>query len=58
MKQVRWAKINPQSIKKESIWASLDEKNYQNKAFFTSIKENFATKTAPGLFIINYISSK
>ncbi|CAF0794794.1 unnamed protein product [Rotaria sp. Silwood1] len=47
VKKVAWNKINPQSIKKESIWANVDEKNFQNKAFFTTIKENFATKSAP-----------
>ncbi|CAF4351128.1 unnamed protein product [Rotaria socialis] len=47
VKKVAWNKINPQSIKKESIWANIDEKNFQNKAFFTTIKDNFATKSAP-----------
>jgi len=48
--QVSWNKINPQSIKRDSIWRNINEKNCQNKAFFTSIKENFATKTVPGLY--------
>jgi hypothetical protein len=50
VKKVSWNKINPQSIKRDSIWTNIDEKNCQNKAFFTSIKENFATKTVPGLY--------
>lgn len=53
MKKVAWNKINPQSIKKESIWANMDEKNFQNKAFFTAIKDNFATKSAPGMLIFD-----
>jgi len=48
VKKVAWNKINPQSIKKDSVWATIDEKHFQNKAFFTAIKENFATKSAPG----------
>ena len=47
VKKVAWNKINPQTIKKESLWTSIDEKRCQNKDFFLSIKENFATKTAP-----------
>ncbi|CAF3987682.1 unnamed protein product [Adineta steineri] len=47
VKKVAWNKINPQSIKKESIWANIDEKNFQNKDFFSTIKQNFATKSAP-----------
>lgn len=52
MKKIAWNKINPQQIKKESIWATLDEKNFQNKAFFNGIKENFATKSAPGMLYL------
>ncbi len=52
VKKVTWNKINPQTIKKESIWANLDEKNFQNKAFFTSIKENFSTKSAPSMYLL------
>jgi hypothetical protein len=47
VKKVTWNKINPQSIPKDSIWTNIDEKNCQNKSFFVSIKENFATKTVP-----------
>ena len=47
VKKVAWNKINPQTIKKESLWANIDEKRCQNKDFFLSIKENFATKTVP-----------
>jgi hypothetical protein len=53
VKKVTWNKINPQSIKKDSVWANIDEKNFQNKAFFTTIKENFGTKSAPGMELIN-----
>jgi hypothetical protein len=49
VKRVAWNKINPQTIKKDSIWATIDEKHCQNKSFFTSIKENFATKSVPGM---------
>jgi hypothetical protein len=49
VKKVAWNKINPQTIKKESLWADLDEKQFQNKALFSAIKENFATKSAPGM---------
>ena len=47
VKKIAWNKINPQTIKKESLWASMDEKRCQNKDFFLTIKENFATKAAP-----------
>ncbi|CAF0779717.1 unnamed protein product [Adineta ricciae] len=47
VKKVAWNKINPQSIKKDSIWANLDEKNFQKKDLFAAIKQNFATKSAP-----------
>ena len=47
VKKIAWNKVNPQTIKKESLWASIDEKRCQNKDFFLSIKENFATKAAP-----------
>ena len=50
VKKVNWSKIPAQSIKKDSLWATLNEKNCQNKAFFSSIKENFSMKTAPGLY--------
>ena len=49
VKKVAWNKINPQTIKKDSVWATIDEKNCQNRAFFTAIKDNFATKTTPGI---------
>ena len=52
VKKVTWNKINPQTIKKESLWASIDEKRCQNKDFFASIKENFATKAAPSKTIL------
>jgi hypothetical protein len=53
VKKVAWNKINPQSIKKDSIWANIDEKNFQNNAFFTTIKENFATKSVPGMYLLS-----
>jgi hypothetical protein len=52
VKKVTWNKINPQTIKKDSIWANLDEKHCQNKAFFTAIKENFSTKSAPSMYFL------
>lgn len=52
VKKIAWNKINPQTIKKESLWASIDEKRCQNKDFFVSIKENFATKAAPSKTIL------
>ncbi len=52
VKKVSWNKINPQTIKKDSLWAKMDEKNFQNKAFFSTIKENFATKSAPGMYLL------
>jgi hypothetical protein len=53
VKKVAWNKINPQIIKKDSIWANIDEKNFQNKAFFSTIKENFSTKSAPSMYLLN-----
>lgn len=50
VKKVAWSKINPQTIKKDSLWAAIDEKHCQNKAFFTAIKENFSTKTVSSMF--------
>ncbi|CAF1162558.1 unnamed protein product, partial [Didymodactylos carnosus] len=48
VKKVNWDKVNPHEIKKESLWANIDEKKYQDKTFFSSLKENFATKSVPG----------
>ncbi len=53
VKKVSWNKINPQAIKKDSIWANIDEKNFQNKTFFTAIKENFATKSVPSMYLLS-----
>ncbi len=50
MKKVAWNKINPQSIKKDSIWANIDEKHFQNKELFSAIKQNFATKSTPSMY--------
>jgi len=52
VKKVTWNKINPHTIKKDSIWANIDEKNFQNKAFFASIKENFSTKSVPSMYLL------
>ncbi|CAF0761742.1 unnamed protein product [Didymodactylos carnosus] len=46
IKKVNWNKVNPHLIKKESLWANIDETKYQNKTFFSSLKENFSTKSA------------
>jgi len=51
VKKVNLSKITPHNIKKDSIWVSLDEKNCQNKALFATLKENFATKAAPCMYL-------
>jgi len=50
VKKVAWNKINPQTIKKDSIWANIDEKHFQNKELFSAIKQNFATKSTPSMY--------
>lgn len=40
-------KINPYTIKKESMWVNVDEAKYVNDALFSDIRKNFASKITP-----------
>jgi len=40
-------KINPHTIKKDSMWVHVDEEKYVNDELFSDIRKNFASKVAP-----------
>ncbi|CAF3047800.1 unnamed protein product [Rotaria sp. Silwood2] len=47
VKKVQWSKINPHTIKKDSMWVHVDEEKYVNDELFSDIRKNFASKVAP-----------
>ncbi|CAF3703229.1 unnamed protein product [Rotaria sp. Silwood1] len=47
VKKVQWSKINPHTIKKDSMWVHVDEEKYVNDELFSDIRKNFASKIAP-----------
>ncbi|CAF1112285.1 unnamed protein product [Adineta steineri] len=47
VKKVQWSKINPYTIKKESMWVNVDEEKYVNDTLFSDIRKNFASKIIP-----------
>ncbi|CAF1083434.1 unnamed protein product [Adineta ricciae] len=47
VKKVQWSKINPYTIKKESMWVNVDEEKYVNDVLFSDIRKNFASKITP-----------
>ncbi|CAF1199407.1 unnamed protein product [Rotaria sp. Silwood1] len=58
VKKVQWSKINPYTIKKESIWVNVDEAKYVNDTLFSDIRKNFASKVAPSRQPINDLVDK
>ncbi|CAF2976328.1 unnamed protein product [Rotaria sp. Silwood2] len=52
VKKVQWSKVNPYTIKKDSIWVNVDEAKYVNDTLFSDIRKNFASKIAPSISII------
>ncbi|CAF0786712.1 unnamed protein product, partial [Adineta ricciae] len=49
VKKVQWSKINPYTIKKESMWVNVDEEKYVNDVLFSDIRKNFASKITPSI---------
>ncbi|UJR31086.1 hypothetical protein I4U23_018594 [Adineta vaga] len=47
VKKVQWSKINPHTIKKDSMWVHVDEEKYISDELFSDIRKNFASKVAP-----------
>ncbi|UJR15581.1 hypothetical protein I4U23_002517 [Adineta vaga] len=47
VKKVQWSKINPYTIKKDSMWVGVDEDKYVNDVLFSDIRKNFASKIIP-----------
>ncbi|CAF1020014.1 unnamed protein product [Rotaria sordida] len=58
IKKVQWSKVNPYTIKKESIWVNVDEAKYVNDTLFSDIRKNFASKVAPSRQPINDLVDK
>ncbi|CAF2133808.1 unnamed protein product [Rotaria magnacalcarata] len=58
VKKVQWSKINPYTIKKDSMWVNVDEGKYVNDSLFCDIRKNFASKAAPSRQPINDLVDK